>query len=92
MLLADDYFLLAHDDRSGRANIFPKSLELGLAGVIAPSTTSDRVWRRISVVSTSPASVRHGVVATLSRRGTRWSGNGSRMRHLVASGHASGIH
>ena len=34
MLLADDFFLIAHDDRDGRSRLSPKSVELGLAGAL----------------------------------------------------------
>jgi hypothetical protein len=34
MLLADDYFLLAHDDRQGKARLSPRAVELGLAGAL----------------------------------------------------------
>jgi hypothetical protein len=42
MLLADDYFLLAHDDRTGKALISPKSLELGLAGAMLAELMLER--------------------------------------------------
>lgn len=34
MLLADDFFLIAHDDRDGKSRLSPRSVELGLAGAM----------------------------------------------------------
>jgi hypothetical protein len=34
MLLADDFFLIAHDDRDGRSRLSPRVVELGLAGAM----------------------------------------------------------
>lgn len=34
MLLADDFFLIAHDDRDGRSRLSPKAVDLGLAGAM----------------------------------------------------------
>lgn len=34
MLLADDFFLIAHDDRSGKARLSQRAVELGLAGAM----------------------------------------------------------
>jgi hypothetical protein len=34
VLLADDFFLIAHDDRDGRSRLSPKAVDLGLAGAM----------------------------------------------------------
>ncbi|MER7004494.1 GPP34 family phosphoprotein [Dactylosporangium sp. NPDC000555] len=34
MLLADDFFLIAHDDRGGKSRLSPRAVELGLAGAM----------------------------------------------------------
>ncbi|WP_432833158.1 GOLPH3/VPS74 family protein [Dactylosporangium sp. CA-092794] len=34
MLLADDFFLIAHDDRTGRSRLSQRAVELGLAGAM----------------------------------------------------------
>jgi hypothetical protein len=58
MLLADDYFLLAHDDRDAKARISPRSIELGLAGaLIAELVFEQRLYvegPRLRVVRTDP--------------------------------------
>src|SRR4051794_10799980 len=34
MLMADDFFLIVHDDRDGRARVYARAVELGLAGAM----------------------------------------------------------
>lgn len=71
MLLADDYFLLAHDDRSGKAVISPKSLELGLAGaMIAELILEQRLLvegAHLRVLRTDPPrdALAHTILATM---------------------------
>ncbi|MCW2639943.1 MAG: hypothetical protein JWP76_2249 [Dactylosporangium sp.] len=71
MLLADDYFLLAHDDRSGKAIISPKSLELGLAGaMIAELVLEQRLLVEgslLRVLRTDPPAdaLAHTILATM---------------------------
>jgi len=58
MLLADDFFLIAHDDRDGRARLSPKSVELGLAGaLIGELVLEQRVFvegPRLRLISREP--------------------------------------
>jgi hypothetical protein len=71
MLLADDYFLLAHDDRSGKARISPRSLELGLAGAMIAELVIDQrllvEGALLHVLRTDPPSdpLAHTVLATM---------------------------
>jgi hypothetical protein len=71
MLLADDYFLLAHNDRNGKARISPKSLELGLAGaIIAELMFEQRLLVEgavLRVLRTDPPSdaLGHTILATM---------------------------
>jgi hypothetical protein len=71
MLLADDYFLLAHDDRSGKARISPKSLELGLAGAMIAELVVDQrllvegASLRVLRADPPPDPLAHTVLATM---------------------------
>ena len=71
MLLADDYFLIAHDDRDGRSRLSPKSVELGLAGaLIGELVLEQRVFvegPRLRLISRDPPSdaLAHTTLATM---------------------------
>ena len=71
MLLADDFFLIAHDDRDGRSRLSPKSVELGLAGaLIGELVLEQRVLvegPRLRVISGEPPSdaLAHTTLATM---------------------------
>lgn len=42
MLLADDFFLIAHDDRNGRSLLHPRATDLGLAGALLGELVLER--------------------------------------------------
>jgi len=71
MLLADDFFLIAHDDRDGRSRLSPKSVELGLAGaLIGELVLEQRVFvegPRLRLISREPPSdaLAHTTLATM---------------------------
>jgi hypothetical protein len=71
MLLADDFFLIAHDDRDGRSRLSPKSVELGLAGaLIGELVLEQRVFvegPRLRLISRDPPSdaLAHTTLATM---------------------------
>ncbi len=71
MLLADDFFLIAHDDRDGRSRLSPKSVELGLAGaLIGELVLEQRVFvegPRLRLISRHPPSdaLAHTTLATM---------------------------
>jgi Golgi phosphoprotein 3 (GPP34) len=71
MLLADDFFLIAHDDRDGKARISPKSVDLGLAGaMIGELVLEDRLLvegPRIRIINHSPPAdpLAHTTLATM---------------------------
>ncbi len=71
MLLADDFFLIAHDDRDGRARLSPKSVELGLAGaLIGELVLEQRILvegPRLRLISREPPSdaLAHTTLATM---------------------------
>src|SRR5690242_9469883 len=71
MLLADDFFLIAHDDRDGRARLSPKSIELGLAGaLIGELVLEQRIFvegPRLRLISRDPPSdaLAHTTLATM---------------------------
>ena len=71
MLLADDFFLIAHDDRDGRSRLSPKAVELGLAGaLIGELVLEQRVLvegARLRLLSRDPPSdaLTHTTLATM---------------------------
>jgi len=71
MLLADDFFLIAHDDRDGRSRLSPKSVELGLAGaLIGELVLEQRILvegPRLRLISREPPSdaLAHTTLATM---------------------------
>jgi hypothetical protein len=71
MLLADDFFLIAHDDRDGRSRLSPKSVELGLAGaLIGELVLEQRIvveGPRLRLISREPPSdaLAHTTLATM---------------------------
>jgi hypothetical protein len=71
MLLADDFFLIAHDDRDGRSRLSPKAVELGLAGaLIGELVLEQRVLvegAQLRVISRDPPSdaLAHTTLATM---------------------------
>ncbi len=71
MLLADDFFLIAHDDRDGRSRLSPKAVDLGLAGaLIGELVLEQRVLvegPRLRLLSREPPSdaLAHTTLATM---------------------------
>ena len=71
MLLADDFFLIAHDDRDGRSRLSPKAVEIALAGaLIGELVLEQRVLvegPRLRVISREPPSdaLAHTTLATM---------------------------
>jgi hypothetical protein len=58
MLLADDFFLITHDDRDGRSRLHPRAVELGLAaGLLGELVLEQRITidgPRLRVLSQDP--------------------------------------
>ena len=71
MLLADDFFLMAHDDRNGRSRLHPRAVELGLAGAMLGELVLEQrlliEGPRIRVISYDPPSdpLAHTNLATI---------------------------
>jgi hypothetical protein len=71
MLLADDFFLIAHDDRDGRSRLSPKAVELGLAGaMLGELVLEQRIYvegPRLRIINRDPPSdaLAHTTLATM---------------------------
>jgi hypothetical protein len=71
MLLADDFFLIAHDDRDGRSRLSQRAVELGLAGaMLGELVLEQRIvceGERLRVISREPPSdpLAHTNLATM---------------------------
>lgn len=71
MLLADDFFLIAHDDRDGRSRLSARAVELGLAGaMLGELVLEQRITiegPRLRVLSSEPPSdpLAHTNLATM---------------------------
>ncbi|WP_238014113.1 GPP34 family phosphoprotein [Dactylosporangium sp. AC04546] len=71
MLLADDFFLIAHDDRDGKSRLSQRAVELGLAGaLLGELVLEQRIFcegDRLRVISREPPSdpLAHTNLATM---------------------------
>ena len=71
MLLADDFFLIAHDDRDGRSRLSPRAVDLGLAGaMLGELVLEQRIMlegQMLRVISREPPSdaLAHTTLATM---------------------------
>lgn len=71
MLLADDFFLIAHDDRDGKSRLSQRAVELGLAGaLLGELVLEQRIMvegARLRVISRDPPSdpLAHTNLATI---------------------------
>jgi hypothetical protein len=71
MLLADDFFLISHDDRDGRSRLSPRAVEFGLAGAMLGELVLERrilvEGARLRVINADPPSdpLAHTNLATM---------------------------